>query len=113
MREPLNDPIRLQHILEATERINEFTSGFSEKEFDVDVMRKHATVYNIQIIGEAAYKLSSEFKQSHPDTPWAVIEKMRHILVHDYYQVNNHIMWLVITEDIPALRAQIQQYIEE
>lgn len=42
-----------------------------------------------------------------------MIEKMRHILVHDYYQVNFDILWIVITEDIPKLEAQIIEYIKE
>lgn len=42
-----------------------------------------------------------------------IIEKMRHILVHDYYQINKDILWSVITEDLPALKAQIQQYLDE
>lgn len=113
MRDPHNDPIRLQHIIDAIEMIVQFTAGVTEDALNADVMRKHATAYNIQIIGEAVYKLSVEFKTSHPETPWNVIEKMRHILVHDYYQVNMHIMWLVITEDIPALKPQIQKYLEE
>ena len=39
-------------------------------------------------MGEAVYKLTKEFKESHTETPWRMIEKMRHILVHDYYQIN-------------------------
>lgn len=41
-----------------------------------------------KIVGEAVYKLTKEFKESHTETPWRMIEKMRHILVHDYYQIN-------------------------
>ena len=73
----------------------------------------HATAYNIQIIGEAVYKLTKEFKESHPNTPWRVIEKMRHILVHDYFAVDVEIMWLVITEDLPILKQQIRGYLDE
>ena len=73
----------------------------------------HATAYNIQIIGEAIYKLTKEFKESHPNTPWRVIEKMRHILVHDYFAVDVEIMWLVITEDLPLLKRQILSYLDD
>ena len=113
MREPLRDKSRLEHILEAINRVQSFTTGLDEVSLNNDVLHKHATAYNIQIIGEATYKLSKEFKESHTEVPWHLIEKMRHILVHDYYQVNAHIMWLVITEDIPALKSQIEQYLAE
>ncbi|MBQ2076666.1 MAG: DUF86 domain-containing protein, partial [Bacteroidales bacterium] len=72
-----------------------------------------ATAYNIQIIGEAIYKLSKEFKDTHSETPWRIIEKMRHILVHDYFSVDIEIMWLVIQDDIPILKQQITQYLLE
>lgn len=111
MREPLKDPVRLQHILEAIERIQEFVDGYTEQTLNDDVRTKHATAYNIQIIGEAVYKLTKEFKDSHPQTPWSMIEKMRHILVHDYYQVNIHIMWDVITIDLPRLKTDIEKYL--
>ena len=113
MREPLRDSERLRHILQAIDRIEQFTQGMTAESLDADILHKHATAYNIQIIGEAVYKLSKEFKASHPDTPWAAIEKMRHILVHDYFQVNMHIMWLVITEDMKPLKEQITEYIKE
>ncbi len=73
----------------------------------------HATAYNIQIIGEAIYNLSKEFKDAHSETPWRIIEKMRHILVHDYFSVDIEIMWLVIQDDIPVLKQQIAQYLLE
>ncbi len=87
--------------------------GLTETQLNSDLLHLHATVYNIQIIGEAVYKLSLEFKDNHPQTPWKIIEKMRHILVHDYYQINKDILWSVIIEDLPALKAQIQQYLDE
>ncbi len=58
-------------------------------------------------------KLSSEFKKANPETPWSVIEKMRHVLVHDYYQIDEKEVEYVIEDDLPPLRAQIEQYIEE
>lgn len=78
-----------------------------------DSLHLHATAYNIQIIGEAVYKLTNEYKSSHSETPWRMIEKMRHILVHDYFAVDVDIMWLVIEDDIPILKQQIEKYIKE
>ena len=113
MRDPLRDPERLRHILQAIGRIEQFTQGMTAESLDVDILHKHATAYNIQIIGEAVYKLTKEFKESHPNTPWSAIEKMRHILVHDYFQVNMRIMWMVITEDLPPLEQQVTEYLKE
>ena len=111
MREPLRDKERLNHILTAIQHMEEYTNGLTQAQLNSDLLHLHATVYNIQIIGEAVYKLSLEFKENHPQTPWKVIEKMRHILVHDYYQINKDVLWSVITEDLPPLKAQVEEFI--
>ncbi len=113
MREPDRDPGRLQHIYAAIEKVEEYTANVTQEELITNSMRLHATAYNIQIIGEACYMLTSQFKENHPNTPWRMIEKMRHILVHDYFAVDLQIVWLVITEDIPILKQQITSYLEE
>lgn len=78
-----------------------------------DAILYYAVVKNVEIIGEAAYKLSKEFIDSHPSTPWNLIIKMRHILVHGYYQVEADQLYEVYREDIPLLIPQIEGYIKE
>lgn len=113
MREPVRDKGRLEHILAAINNVEGYTRNITQQGLVCDKLRLHATVYNVQVIGEATYKLTTEFKDSHPQTPWAMIEKMRHILVHDYYQINNDVLWSVITDDIPNLKEQILMYLSE
>ena len=108
MREPSRDPGRIEHILLAIGKIEEYTKHTSYEQFAADSMRMHATIYNIQIIGEAAYKLSKEFKETHTGVPWLQIEKMRHILVHDYYRIVPEAVWDVVTDDIPNLKSAIE-----
>ena len=76
---------RLQPILSLKGKVQEFTKGMSKEELVNDTLHLHATVYNVQIVGEAVYKLTKEFKESHTETPWRMIEKMRHILVQKKY----------------------------
>ena len=113
MREPERDRSRLEDILSAIQSVEEYTKDLGELQLKEDKLRLHATIYNVQIIGEAIYKLTKEFKQGHPDTPWHLIEKMRHILVHDYFRINFEILWIVIKEDIPLLKEQIAKYISD
>ena len=61
MRETAKDKGRLQHILSSIERVQEFTKGMSKEELVNDTLHLHATVYNVQIVGEAVYKLTKEF----------------------------------------------------
>ncbi|MBR4773554.1 MAG: DUF86 domain-containing protein [Bacteroidales bacterium] len=109
MREPARDPGRIEHILQAIDKIEEYTKDVSYEQFVSDNMRMHATIYNIQIIGEAAYKLTKEFKEKHNDIPWTLIEKMRHVLVHDYYRIVPDAVWDVVKSDIPTLKPMIEK----
>lgn len=72
-----------------------------------------AVVKNMENIGEAAYMLTPDFKDSHPDTPWQDIINMRHILVHGYYQVDSKEVWSSIKNDLPVLETQIKKYLKE
>ncbi len=113
MREQIKDPGRLRHIIDAIDIIQTYTDGISYEEFEKDLMRYHAVVYNIMIIGEAVYMLTPEFCAAHPETPWKQIKGMRHFLVHGYHQVEKDIVWKVIEEELVPLRKQILGYIEE
>ena len=113
MRERVRDKGRLEHILQAIDKVFEFSSGVKREDFQKDSILYFAIVKNIEIIGEASYMLSLEFKNSHPDTDWQVIIAMRHFLVHGYYQVDPEEVWNVIEQDLQPLKDQIQEYIKE
>ena len=103
------------HIVDAIGKVLDFMAR-ANKSFDEiskDTIEYYGIVKCIEIVGEAAYKLSSQFKDSHPDTPWAVIEKMRHVLVHGYYQVNPEDVYGVIQNDLNPLLEQVTRYLSE
>ena len=81
MREPIKDQARLEHILLAIDRIFSFVKDHNLEEIYSDSILYYAVVKNIEIIGEAAYMLSQEFKDAHPETPWKIIIGMRHFLL--------------------------------
>lgn len=87
----------------------EYTDGITFEQLTTDSMRMHATIYNIQIIGEASYKLTNDFKEAHPEVPWTLMEKMRHVLVHDYYRILPEALWDVVTSDIPDLKRMMEK----
>jgi len=78
-----------------------------------DKKGKYAVVKNLEIIGEAAYKLSNEFKTKYAEISWDKIIKMRHILVHGYYQVEDFIVWEVVQKDLQPLKEQIKVIYEK
>lgn len=113
MRSPLNDKARLEHIQNAIITIEEYMAGKVFEDFVTDKILRHAVTWNIQVIGEASNKLSKEFISAHPGTNWRGVIGMRHVLVHDYYQIDEEGIWNVIEVDLPPLKAQIEQYLSE
>lgn len=87
--------------------------GKSKPELVADKILFYGLVKNIEIIGEAAYKLTKSFRNAHPKTPWEVITKMRHVLIHDYYQIDEDAVFYVIDDDLPPLCSQVKQYLAE
>ncbi len=113
MREAIRDKSRLVHMLGAIDNVHKYSAGMNRKELETNTMAFHAIVYNIQIIGEAAYMLTKEFKLSHTEVEWRLIEGMRHVIVHDYYQVSVNEVWVVKQKDLQPLRQQIEAYLTQ
>ena len=113
MRETVRDKGRIEHMLAAIANVEEFTNGVSAEEFVNSKVLFFAVVKNIEIVGEATYMLTKEYKQSHSSIPWLVIEKMRHVLVHGYYTISPEKVWDTVHEDLPVLKQQLIALLEE
>lgn len=113
MREALKDPFRLKHMYDALCLVNAFMDGKQLNDLLEDKLLFYGVVKNIEIIGEAAYKLTQEFKDTHPETPWRDIVGMRHVLVHGYYSISPKALYKVYTENLPILLEQLQVYVLE
>ena len=113
MREVIKDRGRLLHMLKAINGV------LADKQlYTLDDM-KHSTLLfygftkYVEVIGEAVYMLTKEFRDLHKEVNWRQIEKMRHVLVHGYYTVDPERLWETIEKDIPELKPWIERYIEE
>ena len=104
--------LRLNHILEATRHIAEFLVNVSKDEFESDYEKQSAVIRQIEIIGEAASKLSREFTDSKKQVDWPRVIGMRHKMIHDYFEVEVSIVWETIQNDVPKLRNQIEEVIK-
>lgn len=108
MRSKINDDVRIGLMLESINNIEAFMAGTNtSEEFQGDKLLCHAVCYNLQCIGESVYRLSREFIAEHADTDWEAIEGLRHVLVHDYYNVNLDMVWNIVRNDLPALKATL------
>ena len=113
MKERLKDKMRLEHILEAIDRLQKHAGSLSREELESDVLRYYGIVKNIEIIGEAARMLSEDFKGAHPEVPWLSIANMRNFLVHEYFHVDSDTVWAVIHSDIVELKVNIVRYLSD
>ncbi len=113
MREPVRDRERLEHILAAINRVARYTKDKTYEDLLADDMMYYAVVKNIEMMGEAANMLTPEFQDSHPDTPWKMVKGMRNYIVHEYFQIDNAVVWDVVTNELSELKKQIEKYIAE
>lgn len=80
-----------------------FVAGKSWEDYQQNVLLRRAVERSVQIVGEAANELSPEFHAAHPEIPWRPIIGQRHVLVHDYGEIEDDKIWRVATTHIPAL----------
>ncbi len=105
--------LRVGHILEAIGKIQRYTDGLTNDTFAADEKTVDAVVRNFQVLGEAARQVPPEIQSKYPEIPWAIMQGMRHILVHDYFKVKVDIVWRTVQTDLPTLIAPLQQVLHE
>ncbi|HTS53027.1 MAG TPA: DUF86 domain-containing protein [Burkholderiales bacterium] len=102
------DPAYLDHMLEAIVRIRRYVGRKRRAGFLSDALLQDAVIRNIEIVGEAASRLSPGFTARHPEIPWRDIAGMRHRLIHGYLKVNLDTVWEVVERDLPALAPRLR-----
>ena len=90
-------------MLDAAETVEKFTRGVLYDRYAVDRMMQLAVEREIEIIGEAAGRVSQSFKAAHPEVPWQAMVAQRNVLAHEYGDINQDRIWLVATVRIPGL----------
>ena len=94
------DEILLLDMLLAAREAVEFLRRSSLEEFEGDRMRQLAVAKSIEVIGEAASRISDSFRDAHPELPWRDIVGMRHRLVHGYFEINLRRLWQTVDKDL-------------
>ena len=107
MSEPRDDSVYLGHIRDAIARIESYLQGVSEADFLSTPIVQDAVMHQIQIIGEAASRVSSSLKVQSNHIPWRDIIGMRSKLVHDYMGVDLEAVWETARKDLPVLKSSL------
>lgn len=108
----IDDKTRLQHIRDAAQKIITFTENKTRASLAADDMLQLALVRLVEIIGEAAARLSDELTMKHNHIPWAAIVGMRNRLVHAYFDIDLDVVWDTVTVAVPDLLKQVEAILE-
>ena len=102
-----DDAIRLRHMADAAESASRFCQGRTRADLDSDDMLRFALTRAVQIIGEAANKVSIDARAQIPGIAWPAIVGMRNRLVHAYFDVDSEILWTTVSERLPSLLREL------
>jgi uncharacterized protein with HEPN domain len=106
------DLTRVRHMLDAAGDAMAFSGNKTRRDLDTDRMLVLSLVKSIEIIGEAASKVSKDTRDHYPEIPWTVIVAMRNRLIHAYYDVDLDRVWDTITADLPPLILLLEKLIK-
>ncbi|CAN5818339.1 hypothetical protein BH11PLA1_BH11PLA1_22970 [soil metagenome] len=98
-----NDRERMQHMLDAALDVRAYVTARTRADLDHHSMLRRALVNALQVVGEAAARVSDEGRSRVPALPWGQIVATRHILVHVYWGIDADQIWNMAVEDVPAL----------
>ena len=108
-----DDTVYLRHILDAIEQIRDYLKDVSAKQFLQERLLQDGVVRRLEIIGEASRNLSDELRQKHPEVPWGQIIGLRNRITHAYFDVDLHIVWEIVQNDLSPLKQQVERILEE
>ena len=85
------------------EKVISYTDGLTREKFEVSELNYDATLWNVQLYGEAAKNIPEQIRGQMPEIPWRELIGMRNRLAHGYFGINNAILWQVVTIETPKL----------
>ena len=98
-----DDLVYVGQMLDMARKARQAVEGKDRAAFDADEILRVALTHWVQVIGEAARRVSAEYQATHPNVPWTAIIGMRHKVVHDYMAVDEDVVWQTVQEDLPEL----------
>jgi len=106
-----DDNIRFRHMLDAAKEVMSFAKNKTRKDLDNDRMLTLSLVKSIEIIGEAASKVTDETKKRFPEIPWTNMIAMRNRLIHAYFDIDLDVLWGTIVDDLPPFIENLEKII--
>lgn len=107
-----DDQATLRQMLQHTVEVISLTSEQTKDGLEQDRVLSLAIVRLLEIVGEAATRVSSEKRQESPQIPWNQIISLRNRLIHAYDSVDMDILWQILSGDLPVLMSELQELID-
>ncbi|WP_420266578.1 DUF86 domain-containing protein [Candidatus Magnetominusculus dajiuhuensis] len=105
--------VYIQHINNAICRIEEYTKGmFIIDDFINNKLVQAGVIRELEIIGEAAKRMTSDMRDKYPEIPWKLMAQARDKLIHQYFGVDIQVVWDTVVKAIPTLKVQIEELLE-
>ncbi len=108
-----DDLVYIGHMSDTARKVADKVREVSREQFDRDENLRLAVTHLLQVIGEAAARVSEGFRCSHATIPWKAIVGMRHKVVHDYLNVDEDIVWDTAMQEIGPLLAGLERILQE
>ncbi len=97
----------IKHILDSIAFLEDFINDKNFDEFRSSRAVQNVIIRELEVIGEAAKRLSENFKNKHSEIPWKNITGMRDRLIHDYFKIDYKIVWQVVQNDLSKLKSAL------
>ena len=107
------DVIHLADIIKSARMIRDYVSGTTHQDFLANTQLQDSVIRRLEIIGEAAGRVSQQFRDENPDIPWSEMRGMRNWVIHRYDDVDMDVVWETVDQDIPRLIAQLEGLVSE
>jgi len=105
------DTVRIRHMLDYARETLALVQGRSRRDLDSDRVFSLALVRLLEIVGEAASRVSQEARPQYPHIPWWQVVDLRNRLIHGYYEVDFDILWQIVIQDPPPLIAELEKIV--
>jgi uncharacterized protein with HEPN domain len=113
MKNEIGDKIRLYHIRDAIFEIESYVEGVTFEKFIESSLHKATVIKQLEIIGEAANKISNNLQLQNEFIKWEKIISLRNILVHEYFGVDYVVIWNIIKIQLPELKNNIETILKK
>jgi uncharacterized protein with HEPN domain len=106
------DKNRLRHMIEAAEQAIHYAEQHSRDELHRNPPLYHLFIRNLEILGEAASRISSQVRHDYPDIPWRDMVDMRNRLIHVYFDIDLDVVWTTVHDALPRVLSKLRAVLE-